>query len=137
MNLLVDIGNSGIKWACYDRALERGGTVPLQLPLAERLASAWGGIPVLRGIFVSNVAGPAVADEVVNYCRGHWSVVPEFMTVDRDCNGLVNAYAEIEQLGIDRWLAMLAGCSTLMKMKAMMTTKMIRAKISPEAVITL
>ena len=63
MNLLVDIGNSGIKWACYDRALERGGTVPLQLPLAERLASAWGGIPVPRGIFVSNVAGPAVAKD--------------------------------------------------------------------------
>lgn len=109
MNLLIDIGNSSIKWACYGAALERTTTAPLVSPLAGHLAEAWDNLPSPQGVFISNVAGQAVADEIVNYCRGRWSLSPVFMTVTRDCNGLVNGYVETGQLGVDRWLALLAG----------------------------
>jgi type III pantothenate kinase len=109
MNLLIDIGNSCIKWACYGKTLERGAAVPLVLPLAETLAPAWNGLPAPQGVFVSSVAGQAVADEIVNYCHKRWTLTPVFMTVTRDCKGLVNGYAETGQLGVDRWLALLAG----------------------------
>lgn len=111
MNLIIDIGNSSIKWACYGKALERGAAIPLVLPLAGCLEAAWNDLPAPQGVFVSNVAGQNIADEIMNYCREHWTLTPVFMTVTRDCNGLVNGYAEIGQLGVDRWLAMLASWS--------------------------
>ena len=111
MNLLVDIGNSGIKWASFRRALEPGGVIRLAPPLDEGLATAWGGLEKPAGVFVSNVAGDAVAAEITRYCLGSWSVEPVFLKVTRECNGLVNAYADAGQLGIDRWLAMVAAWS--------------------------
>lgn len=108
MNLLIDIGNSGIKWAPCRKALEAGGAIRSAPSLNESLASAWGRLERPQGVYASNVAGDAVAGEITRYCLENWSVEPVFLTVSRECNGLVNAYADAGQLGVDRWLAMVA-----------------------------
>jgi len=112
MNLLIDMGNSRIKWAVWETGLRAGGSVPLApAPFAGRLAAAWAGLDTPAGIYVANVAGEAAAGTVADCCRRRWGMQPVFMQAAGECRGLVNAYAEPEQLGVDRWLAMLAGWS--------------------------
>jgi type III pantothenate kinase len=111
VKLLVDIGNSDIKWAPYRQALEPGGVIRLAPSPGESLKPVWGKLEKPQGVYVSNVAGDAVAEEITRYCLDNWSVEPVFLTVSRECNGLVNAYADAGQLGIDRWLAMVAAWS--------------------------
>lgn len=112
MNLLIDMGNSRIKWALWESVLKAGGSVPLApAPFGGRLAADWEGLDTPAGIHVANVAGDAAAEMVSDCCVRRWGVQPVFMQAAGECRGLVNAYAEPAQLGVDRWLAMLAGWS--------------------------
>jgi type III pantothenate kinase len=110
VNLLVDIGNSSIKWACWRERLQEGGSMPLAPPPATgRLAAAWAGLEKPESVYVANVAGAAAAEEVAAACRGNWALAPVFLEVMKECHGLVIAYDDAGRLGTDRWLAMLAG----------------------------
>lgn len=112
MNLLIDMGNSRIKWAVWESGLQAGGSEPLApAPFSGRLAAAWAGLETPAGIYVANVAGEAAAVDVADCCRRCWNLQPVFMRTEREARGLVNAYGQPEQLGVDRWLAMLAGWS--------------------------
>lgn len=106
MNLLVDVGNSRIKWACWRRGLQPGGSGPLA---PDRLAGAWSGLEKPEGIFVANVAGAAAAEQLDACCRGLWEIGPVYLQARKEHRGLVVAYEDVSRLGVDRWLAMLAG----------------------------
>ncbi|MDR3382998.1 type III pantothenate kinase [Cupriavidus basilensis] len=119
--LLIDIGNTRLKWAWCDEA--RSGAVlhetPLPTPWPHGGAVAHGELATLVAqwaslraagaqpqVWVSNVAGPAIAASLqatldtvfgpgigVNWVRSG----PRF-------GGLVNGYREPTQLGVDRWI---------------------------------
>ncbi len=108
--LLVDIGNSRIKWGWWSsRQVQLQGSLNWQFDALEGLfEQAWGNTPSPGGIVVANVAGPAIADRLSSWTRKQWAVAPEFARVKARAFGLQIAYEDPKQLGVDRWLALIA-----------------------------
>ena len=110
MKLLVDIGNSCLKWALWEKhGLNAQQRLPYQPHyFQQQLIQAWGPLPKPeQGIWVANVAGPQIAENLIQWLQQHWQMQPHFLTTS-DCEGEVkNGYQNFAQLGIDRWLALI------------------------------
>ena len=108
MNLLLDIGNSRVKWATIDgdRWLVEG---------SARLADQGTGWPLLdqleaapRRVLAVNVAGAAIGDGLRERLASRWQLPLELASTAAEFAGLRNGYRDPLQLGTDRWLAMIA-----------------------------
>jgi type III pantothenate kinase len=110
MMLLVDIGNTRIKWATYDTqglgrqqaAVHAGWSyADLQQHIVRTTATP-------DRILVSNVAGPQLAALLTDVVTEAWSKQPDFVHAGTVAAGVHNAYVEPAKLGVDRWLGMIA-----------------------------
>lgn len=110
MSLLLDIGNSRIKPAI----LHAGTLQPLPASdydpqrLTAWCAATLSNLPAPSAIRVANVAGERVAAELISWCRQQWQLQPRFVATERSAAGIRNGYDNAQDLGIDRWLAMIA-----------------------------
>jgi type III pantothenate kinase len=109
MTLLIDIGNTRIKWARFEN-----GTLQPQsaAPHADWTAHTLVKTVLQRGghgdrVLVSNVAGPRMADVVRSGVKEAWQIEADFITSTAAAGGIRNAYPQPAQLGVDRWLAMI------------------------------
>ena len=108
MKLLIDIGNTRIK-----PALSEGGALA---PIAhdaprwrETLRAALATIRRVDEVWIADVARAAVGDAVRAACRDAFPQARiESPRSPAAACGVVNAYAEPERLGIDRFLALVA-----------------------------
>jgi type III pantothenate kinase len=104
--LLLDAGNSRIKWALAD-----GGDWARQDVAGigdwAALQQAFATLPQPHKILVSNVAGEQVAQHVRAACAA-WPCPVEFVTAQAEQCGVRNSYAQPAQLGSDRWAALIA-----------------------------
>jgi len=109
MKLLLDIGNSRLKWATtHGQGLEQPGGADYRpvgltqvlgtLELSESPQSIW----------VSSVASQQARREVKAWTADRWALKPIFVKSCARACGLQNAYAQPERLGVDRWLGMIA-----------------------------
>jgi len=104
--LLVDAGNSRIKWALFqDGEL---GLVKTSEHDEAALLSGWKMLAAPASVIISNVGGDNLSRTLDNVCRRLWTCEPTFAVVTKQVKGLTVAYDQPEKLGIDRWLAMLA-----------------------------
>jgi type III pantothenate kinase len=106
MILDLDIGNTRIKW----RLLESGGTGHSEgaaSDLAELLNVTVSRHPVER-VRIACVRGGELLDELIGSLAGDWQLQAEVAQVQRQWQGLSIAYQDLDRLGVDRWLAMLA-----------------------------
>ena len=110
MNLLVDIGNSRIKWcAATGRRLgEVSGLAHERGAMPVALELAWRDLPPPTRILVCSVADPQLQSRIGDLTEQLWGQRPEYLAVTRECLGLHNAYPVPENLGPDRWAALLA-----------------------------
>jgi type III pantothenate kinase len=109
MLLLIDIGNTRIKWATFDRnTLETQQAVPHASWTLSECLTSFAALPLPKRVLVSNVGGERVADIVRSATSQCWGIHPEFMQSTAAAGGIVNAYPEPAKLGVDRWLAMIA-----------------------------
>lgn len=105
MILLVDAGNSRIKWAVYEAGQWRDqAAIPTSdmTALAEHwrtLNPAWVGI--------SNVAGQACADLLASILSGKGGKV-YWLKPEPEAHGIRNGYAQPASLGADRYAALIA-----------------------------
>ncbi len=108
--LLVDVGNTRLKWACSidDKIIERNLFAWQTETLEEPLDSQWNNLDQPEAVLVSNVAGDLVRKNITNWCQKNWKVKPVFAVVEDVCCGVKNSYSETTRLGVDRWLAMIA-----------------------------
>jgi len=104
--LLLDIGNSRIKWM----RVEAGG----QMRQDATDISEWAGLqklfapmPQPHKILVSNVAGDNAEQQVRAACAV-WPCPVEFIISRAEQCGVHNAYDKPAQLGSDRWAALIA-----------------------------
>jgi type III pantothenate kinase len=117
--LLLDIGNSRIKWARLPAPSQRGyrrgqrfaarGAIDLERfdargAALERLLVSMG--PLSR-IVVCNVAGAEVERRVRALARRAGVRAPQFIRSAASAAGVRNAYAEPWRLGADRWAALI------------------------------
>ena len=107
--LLVDIGNSRVKWATFDRG-----------QLGVQSAAAWSAwtmddwrralfqAPGIDDVLVASVAGEASAALLNEAARIETGKPAAFVATSREAGGVRNAYPEPRLLGVDRWLAAIA-----------------------------
>lgn len=109
MALLIDVGNTRIKWARFE-----GGVLQPQsaAPHADWNAQTLIETILQRGgrsdrVLVSNVAGTRMADVVRAAVAQAWQLEAQFITSTAMAGGIRNAYPQPAKLGVDRWLAMI------------------------------
>lgn len=109
MHLLIDIGNTSIKWACHDgRALSDMRSARHHNALPIDLLAAWEPIDGIDRITACCVGPDRVKDAVIKICHTNWQLQPSFITVEADRSPIRVAYPEPSRLGVDRWLALIA-----------------------------
>lgn len=110
MILLIDIGNTRLKWAqLRDGRLSAQSARPHQTVdrrqlLEEMLTST----DAPDRVLVSNVGGREIGDACAAAIRQKWGIEPRFVTAVAQAAGVTNAYRQPEKLGVDRWLALIA-----------------------------
>jgi type III pantothenate kinase len=118
MDLLIDIGNTNLRWAALGNdptagpqagpvlgevsTLRHHGAIPIDL------LAAWDGLPAPRKVLVGNVGGAELATHLTRAVRSLWGLDPAFAATRADGFGVRIAYAEPGRLGVDRWLALIA-----------------------------
>lgn len=109
MALLIDVGNTRIKWARFeDGALQPQSAAPH----ADWNAQTFIETILQRGsrtdrVLVSNVAGARMADVIRTAVAQAWKIEARFVTSTAMAGGIRNAYSQPAKLGVDRWLAMI------------------------------
>ena len=114
VHLLVDIGNSQVKWC---RAAVGGEVLkqpahafPWELELLSNLLdNNWGSLKdSVTKVSIANVAGEQVQNILNQWCLDHWKISPQFVTTSSQYGIVKNGYENYSGLGIDRWLAVIA-----------------------------
>ena len=109
MKLLVDIGNTRIKWCLLrdgsstDHAAARHKG-QLSAPL---LTDLWSCLPQPDAVVISSVLGDAISKEVVRWAQKHWGKQPCWAQAQAQQLGVSSAYAVAGTLGVDRWMALI------------------------------
>jgi type III pantothenate kinase len=110
MKLLVDIGNSRVKWA----TLDTDGLSPSQsfqrskTGIKASLNKAWKSLNDIDAIYVANVGGDKLGQQLTEWAEKSWQITPKTILSEQKRFGVSNAYDEAEKLGIDRWLSLIA-----------------------------
>jgi type III pantothenate kinase len=109
MTVLVDIGNTRIKWATLadGRLVRRGGAVHRD-SLDAAIAAFSAELPARPRIIAANVAGDAVAERLRAVVAARPGASLELVATTAERFGVRCAYAEPRRLGVDRWVAVLA-----------------------------
>jgi type III pantothenate kinase len=110
MNLLIDIGNTRLKWALLnDGRVQPGGVFAhIGKPMAADVRGEWGELSRVSAVFVASVISPAREQELAAFVREVVGVAPVFVRSPASALGVRNAYAEPARLGVDRFLALAA-----------------------------
>ena len=109
--LLIDLGNSRLKWVCARNGKidkESAGSGDFEsFSLLQSTASGEGPGSVL----VASVAGSAGAQKVARFCETQWGVTADLLQSRTEQGGVRNGYQEPATLGVDRWLAIVGAVS--------------------------
>ncbi len=102
--LLLDVGNSRVKWALVqaEEWLAEGISTHNE---ADRLLGEWDRFPRPAKVIASNVAGEAHGRAFSAFWQSR-NVPLHWITASRECAGVRNLYDRPEQLGSDRWAAL-------------------------------
>ncbi len=110
MNLLLDIGNSRIKWA-----LAQGSELQASAALAHgeedlpgALSACWSSLEKPRQVVIASVVRGIIIEQVEQWIEHNWNCAVRNVQSRASAGGVTNAYLEPGKLGVDRWLALLA-----------------------------
>lgn len=111
MKILIDIGNTRLKWGC-----EHGQTLQTLPAVAYKetawqaqLQAQWQSLDKPEKLAISSVAAPEIVTCVIELARQVWSDLPiHIAQTTAKKLGVTNGYQQPEKLGIDRWLCLLA-----------------------------
>lgn len=111
MNLLLDIGNSRLKWA-IERSDGGYATVALDYRRPGFLADlhrSWLAIDPPQTVAIASVSNRQLLESLVSLSQTLWPqsrLLPP--QASSEAFGVKNAYRQPEKLGVDRWLALIA-----------------------------
>lgn len=106
--LLMDIGNSRIKWGVLeDGGIHRTGHISQERIRDKGLQVLTTKIPRrINDVFVSNVAGTTFATRLSGVVGAHCGCDVRFARTERQGWGVSNSYTQPRRMGVDRWVAM-------------------------------
>jgi type III pantothenate kinase len=104
--LLIDAGNTRIKWKWHAGSVlsEGGAVVHRGVEPRDWLAALPRAAPT--AIWISNVAGAAVAQALSEWALECHGLCARFVQAAAAACGITNSYEYPETLGVDRWLGM-------------------------------
>jgi type III pantothenate kinase len=105
MILLVDAGNTRLKWEVRDGRRVAGRGVASMSELGEGACFPVD-LPPVSGVAVSTVVSEAHRDQLAETLRETTGVSPHFYWAEASRGGLLNAYRDPSRMGADRWHAM-------------------------------
>lgn len=108
--LLIDIGNSCVKWACLEASniTDSERFYRSKTGIKASLNKAFKHLNGIDSVLVSNVAGEKIAKQLAEWTEQQWQITPRFIHSEHKRFGIVNGYRTPEQLGVDRWLNLVA-----------------------------
>lgn len=105
----LDIGNTYVKW----RFADASGRFPTESFKTSDLVALCDSAP--HRVRLSSVAGQ---EQVARFCKDihqHWGVEVEVATTSHHVAGVTNSYQNPEQMGVDRWLGVVAAFNEFSK----------------------
>jgi type III pantothenate kinase len=111
MNLLIDIGNSRLKWASEQAGqISSIQALDYRQPEAyQNLEKSWQNLPRPRKIAIACVGASQQITAIESLLNRLWPAIEIIIPKSSVAFGaVVNAYPQPEKLGVDRWLALLA-----------------------------
>lgn len=106
MQLLVDLGNSRLKWALRDDDRWTSGAVALANDLRALLDGVWEGQPRPDRVVVASVGDSRARTTLATWLAARWSLDPLFIEARAEQCGVRNGYLAPQALGPDRWAAL-------------------------------
>ena len=107
MKLLIDAGNTRIKWALVENGTwVRSGAFPVAQ--ARELSGQFPASLQITSVWASNVAGEPVASQLRGIVQSHSARSLHMVTAQPLQCSVRNGYANPAQLGSDRWAALIA-----------------------------
>ena len=105
MNIVIDAGNSRIKWGVHDGSkwLDNGVLATADIAFLSEAADEW---PADARVVVCNVAGTEVGESIAAQLPER-RVGVSFLHASAGVCGVRNAYEHPRQLGADRWAALI------------------------------
>ena len=106
--LQLDIGNTSAKWRLVNgnKVISRGDYQSNDESSQQRLLNC---CESLDHIWISSVTTTASELLLSRLLENQWGIAPWFARSESRTGGLINSYEEPSRMGVDRWLAMLAG----------------------------
>lgn len=114
MKLLVDIGNSRVKWGT-ETAGEIQGPFAFAIhgaPAAKAFEAAWGRLDPAAVRYCS-VAATGLPSALEQWIRDRWALEPRRLQSIASAGGVVNGYRDPVTLGADRWANLLGARALL------------------------
>ncbi|MCW8808028.1 MAG: type III pantothenate kinase [Rhodanobacter sp.] len=109
MKLLLDLGNTRAKWALHQHGeVLAQGAVAWAGSVVDVLSSAWSGCPRPTAVFGASVVDDARERQVAACVAVEFGHEVTWLRTPAHACGVRNAYAKPQQLGVDRFLAMVA-----------------------------
>ena len=107
--LCIDVGNSRIKWCVWQaNDMQHNTVAEYELQRLDNLLVKWFSNIEQQDVFISSVAGDQVNEVIALWFSKAWQKQVSFVESERQQLGVVNSYKEVRQMGVDRWVAMLA-----------------------------
>jgi type III pantothenate kinase len=113
VNLVLDLGNSRVKWAFVENGLRDVSARAYGDHFERTLDGIFGaGLRPARVLAVS-VADEAYSEILARWLKVHWGLALERIAARDAQLGVTNGYLEPAQLGADRWAALIAARARL------------------------
>ncbi|MFT4504538.1 type III pantothenate kinase [Caballeronia sp. 15711] len=111
--LLIDAGNSRIKWSLVSAAnanetLNAGAFEHVGVEAVLTDIADWSSLPKPAGVWISNVAGPRAGERIAALLDSRWPGMPRtIVRAQAQQSGVTNRYTEPSKLGSDRWCGLI------------------------------
>lgn len=129
MKLLIDAGNSRLKWAWWDGEMLQG--VSAVANAGTDFSALWKNGQKADSVWIASVTSAAANAALAATVRNRFGVDPVFAVTRAQACGVRIAYAQPENLGVDRFLGLIAahaqtpgtvviaGCGTALTLDAL------------------
>lgn len=113
--LLLDVGNTRIKWGVLDGGeIHKTGHIALQKLRDQGLGVLTSRLPgKVDAVLASNVAGQTFATRLSGVIGMHCGCDVHFAKSEREACGVRNGYKQPRRMGVDRWVAMIGAWAEL------------------------
>ncbi len=112
--LLLDVGNSRIKWQLHvnGELCGSGAEIHDMKKMEQQLLTWFGGMPAQERVVVCAVVTPRLQRQIADWFSQRWLCAVDFVDSAKCLAGVRNGYTDSEALGVDRWMAIVAAFHT-------------------------